>query len=53
MVFALGRPVNYQDMPTLRAIVRAAASRDYRFADLVQGIIASDAFRMNQLPSPN
>jgi len=50
-VYALGRPLRYQDMPSVRGIVRAAAARDYRFADIVQGIVASDAFRMNRLPS--
>jgi len=49
-VYALGRPLRHQDMPAIRGIVRAAAAREYRFADIVQGIVASDAFRMNQLP---
>jgi hypothetical protein len=52
MVFALGRPVRYQDMPAIRAVVRGAAAQDYRFEALVQGIVASDAFRMNLLPAP-
>jgi mono/diheme cytochrome c family protein len=51
MVYALGRPLRYQDMPAIRSIVRGAAAREYRFADIVQGIIASDAFRMNRLPT--
>lgn len=50
MVYGLGRPLRHQDMPTVRAIVRAAAAREYRFEDIVQGIVASDAFRMNRLP---
>ncbi len=50
MVFALGRPLRYQDMPLVRAITRGAAAQDYRFEALVQGIVASDAFRMNRLP---
>jgi hypothetical protein len=51
MVFALGRPVRHQDMPTVRAIVRAAAAEDYRFEAIVKGIVRSEAFRM-QLPPP-
>ncbi len=51
-IYALGRPLRYQDMPTVRAIVRQAAAREYRFEDLVQGIVRSDAFRMNRLPAP-
>jgi Protein of unknown function (DUF1585) len=50
MVYGLGRPVRHQDMPTIRSIVRAAAASEYRFEDIVQGIVASDAFRMNRLP---
>jgi hypothetical protein len=50
MVYGLGRPLRHQDMPTVRAIVPAAAAREYRFDDIVQGIVASDAFRMNRLP---
>ena len=51
MVFALGRPVRYQDMPAVRAIVRQAATEDYRFEALVKGIAASDAFRTKLPPS--
>jgi Protein of unknown function (DUF1592)/Protein of unknown function (DUF1588)/Protein of unknown function (DUF1585)/Protein of unknown function (DUF1595)/Protein of unknown function (DUF1587) len=52
LIFALGRPLRHQDMPAIRGIVRAAAARDYRFESLVLGIVNSDAFRMNRLPSP-
>ena len=51
MVFALGRPVRHQDMPTVRAIVRQAAGEDYRFEAIVKGIVQSDAFRMRLLPA--
>ena len=46
MTYALGRRLEHYDMPAIRAIVRDAAGDDYRFASLVQGIVASDAFRM-------
>ena len=46
MTYALGRRLEHYDMPAIRAIVRGAAREDYRFASLVQGIVASDAFRM-------
>ncbi|MEJ0100198.1 MAG: DUF1592 domain-containing protein [Pseudomonadota bacterium] len=49
MTYALGRQLNYQDMPTVRAIVRQAAARDYDFGVLVGGIVSSDAFRMRRL----
>ena len=46
MTYALGRRLEHYDMPAIRAIVRGAAGDDYRFSSLVQGIVASDAFRM-------
>src|SRR5690606_21485654 len=45
MTYALGRQLGYRDMPALRAIVREAAARDYDFDAIVNGIVASDAFR--------
>jgi Protein of unknown function (DUF1592)/Protein of unknown function (DUF1588)/Protein of unknown function (DUF1585)/Protein of unknown function (DUF1587)/Protein of unknown function (DUF1595)/Cytochrome C oxidase, cbb3-type, subunit III len=46
LMYALGRELKYYDMPQVRAIVRAAARDDYRFATLVTEIVASDAFRL-------
>jgi len=46
MIYALGRAVDYRDMPTVRAIVRKAAADDYRFESIVYNIVSSDAFRM-------
>jgi hypothetical protein len=51
MTYALGRPLRAQDMPTVRRIVREAAPREYRLDSLVQGIVASDAFRQRRLPA--
>jgi hypothetical protein len=45
MTFALGRTLDYRDMPTVREIVRDAEGDDYRFESLVLGIVSSDAFR--------
>jgi mono/diheme cytochrome c family protein len=47
LTYGLGRGVEYQDMPLVRSIVRDAASRNYKFSDLVLGIVKSDAFQMN------
>jgi hypothetical protein len=44
--YALGRPVQYFDMPTVRAVVHRAAQNDYRFSSLVLGVASSDAFQM-------
>ncbi len=45
MTFALGRTLDYRDMPTVRAIVRDAADDDYRFESIVLGIVSSKAFQ--------
>ncbi len=50
MTFALGRGLTYRDMPTVRAIVRASAAQGYTFESIVQGIVASPAFRMKEIP---
>ena len=50
MVFALGRSMEYRDMPAIRAIVRNAASENYRFFCLVKGIVNSEPFQMRRIP---
>ena len=47
--YALGRGLEYYDMPAVRAIVRQAAAEDYRFSALVRAILTSDQFRMNMV----
>jgi hypothetical protein len=47
LTYALGRGVEDQDMPTVRAVVRGAAPNKYRFSSVVLGIVKSDAFQMN------
>ncbi|HTA46347.1 MAG TPA: DUF1592 domain-containing protein [Bryobacteraceae bacterium] len=47
MTYALGRGVEYQDMPQLRNIVRDAAQNNYRFTSVVLGIVKSPEFQMN------
>ncbi len=48
MTFALGRKLGYQDMPTVRRVVRESAGDGYRFSTLVLKIVTSDQFRMRQ-----
>jgi mono/diheme cytochrome c family protein len=48
LTYALGRSLDYRDMPTVRRIVRQAAADDYRFKSLVLGVISSDAFRKRE-----
>ena len=45
MIFALGRTVEYYDMPRIRAIVRDAAKQNYRFSALIAGIVGSEEFQ--------
>jgi hypothetical protein len=48
LIYALGRGVDYPDMPVVRSIVRDAARNDYHFSTLVLGIVKSDPFQMNR-----
>jgi hypothetical protein len=48
MTYALGRSLDYRDMPTVRRIVKNAASDDYRFKSIVLGVVTSDAFRKRE-----
>ncbi|HTR00273.1 MAG TPA: DUF1592 domain-containing protein [Candidatus Acidoferrum sp.] len=52
MIYALGRPLNYHDMPSVRAILRNAARDDNRFASVVNAIVQSPQFtrRVKQDP---
>jgi hypothetical protein len=47
MTYALGRGVEYEDMPKIRAIAREASKDNYKFSSLLMGVIESDAFNMN------
>ena len=44
MTYALGRGVEYSDMPAIRAILKDAAHNDYRFSSIVLGIVKSTPF---------
>jgi hypothetical protein len=48
LTYALGRSLDYHDMPAVRRIVRQAAADDYRFRSIVLGVISSDAFRKRE-----
>jgi hypothetical protein len=52
MTYALGRQVEYDDMPTVRAIARAAAANNNRMSAFVSGIVKSAAFQMSTGESP-
>ena len=48
LTYALGRRLEYFDMPAVRTVVRSAAASDYRFSSLVTGIVASTPFQMRR-----
>jgi hypothetical protein len=48
MTYALGRSVDYRDMPSVRHIVRGAAQHQYRFSSIVLQVVSSEAFRKRE-----
>ena len=45
MTYGLGRPLEFTDMPSVRAITHRVAKDDYRFDALISQIVESDAFQ--------
>ncbi len=45
MTYALGRGVEYYDMPAIRKIVRNAKADNYKFSSIVMGIVGTPAFQ--------
>ena len=50
MAYALGRRVEYYDMPTVRKIVEEAEADGYRMSSFIKGVINSEAFKMKRIP---
>jgi hypothetical protein len=50
MIYALGRTVEYHDMPAIRKVVREASEEDYTFASVVTALARSEPFRMKRIP---
>jgi hypothetical protein len=46
MIYALGRGLEPSDMPVVRKIVKNSAANNYRFEDLITGIVDSAPFQM-------
>ena len=53
MAYALGRDVQFFDMPVVRSIVARAEANGNRFSSYVLGIVNSDAFRTNRASDGN
>ena len=47
MAYALGRRIEYTDMPAVRRIARAAGEQDYRLSAFVKEVVRSQPFRMS------
>jgi hypothetical protein len=47
LTYALGRGVEYQDMPLVRSIAHEAKRNDNRFSSLVLAVVGSRPFQMN------
>ncbi len=51
MMYALGRGIEYFDMPTIRKIVKDAKRDNYRFSSIVLGIVNAPAFQSSVVES--
>ncbi len=50
LTYALGRTLEYYDMPAVRKIVRDSEADDYRFSSIVWGVLQSEQFRLRRVP---
>ena len=53
LTYALGRGVEYRDMPAVRGILRDAAATDYRLSSIVLGVVRSAPFRLRRVSEPD
>jgi len=47
LTYAIGRGLDYNDMPLVRSLTHDAAKHDYRFSSLIMGVVQSPVFTMN------
>ena len=52
MTYAVGRRVEHEDMPAVRAIVRDAARNGNRLSSFIMGVVKSAAFQMSTVEAP-
>ncbi|MDT8398730.1 MAG: DUF1592 domain-containing protein [Pseudomonadales bacterium] len=53
LTYALGRGMEYDDMPLVRQVKEAAAKDDYRFQSLISAVVTSEAFLNNEKSGKN
>lgn len=51
LMYAIGRGIEYYDMPAIRHIVKDAAVSDYRWSAIILGIVKSRPFQMRRSES--
>jgi len=51
LMYALGRPIEAEDMPSVREIVNSAAESNFEFYDIVQSIVSTDQFLYKEAPT--
>src|SRR5438045_9519281 len=52
LTYALGRGLEYYDMPAVRKIVADAKASNYKFSSIVLGVARSVPFQMKEVASP-
>ncbi len=52
MTYALGRGIEYYDMPSVRKIVKDAKRDNYKFSSIVMGIVEAPAFQSSTVEQP-
>jgi hypothetical protein len=52
LTYALGRGLEYYDMPAVRKIVHDARPTDYRFSSIVLGVVSSIPFQIKETGAP-
>jgi hypothetical protein len=53
LTYALGRGVEYRDMPLVRAIAHDTVKNNGRFSSMVMGVVKSQPFQMNTKGEPS
>jgi hypothetical protein len=51
LTYALGRGLDYHDMPAVRRIVSTAGRDNYRLSELILGVVHSPPFQMRMTPA--
>jgi hypothetical protein len=49
LAWALGRNIEYYDLPAVRKVVREAAASDYRWSSIIEGVVKSVPFQMSSV----